>query len=500
MARERGAGKCMRIDARLHGARPNRLAVAVCAGGLSLLSQLAIAAEWTRSASMSVGQVYSDNVELASENENSDFYSTVMPTVSLQGQGARASVGVNAAMEMNNRSGGGTGNFNPLLNATGNAELIEDFFFTDVFARAAQTTTDPFQGSSRTSLSANENASTTYSYGIAPSVRRRLGGFATFNAGTQWDEQISANDDFDDSTQQNFNASLTSGTDFTRLSWGLVGEHTITDYSNNASAGEGQDDQYSSLSVPLGYRISRKWQLTSSVGREWRDYDADTSSRDDDTWDAGVVWTPSPRTSLTVGYGDQYFDNSPHFDFSHRSKRTTLRASYERTLTTSRDLRARTSSFGAENPFGLPFDPVTGQPIPLSGNRAFLDSGSIIDERFEASVAIAGKRTTLTLSGTQSQQTREDNSDEGTFNDLGLNFGRSLSGKLSLNGGVTWEGDEDPDGLTADTMIYDLGLNRRLGANTNLSFTYSYSDRDSERPDDDYTENRVFLNLTFNFE
>ncbi len=81
---------------------------------------------------------------------------------------------------------------------------------------------------------------------------------------------------------------------------------------------------------------------------------------------------------------------------------------------------------------------------------------------------------------------------------MDLNLSRALSGKLSLNGGVTWEGDEDPDGLTSDNMRYYVGFNRQLGVNTNLSLYYSYNDRDSERLDDDYTENRVFLNLTFN--
>ena len=121
----------------------------------------------------------------------------------------------------------------------------------------------------------------------------------------------------------------------------------------------------------------------------------------------------------------------------------------------------------------------------------------MIDERFEASVALQGRVTTLTLRGQRSEQTREDNSDEGTFDDLNLDLSRALSSKLSLSLGARWEGDEDPDGLTADTMRYYLGLSRQLGVNTSLSFNYQYSDRDSERVDDDYTENRVSLYLTF---
>jgi uncharacterized protein (PEP-CTERM system associated) len=477
--------------------RRGRFALATCAAGLCLLPGTALAAEWTRGANMSVGAVYSDNVELESRNEQDDLYGVVMPSLSLQGTGARANLNLDAALEMNSRSGGGTGNYNPYLNADGEAEFIEDFFYTSVFARAGQTTTDPFRASSDSSLTENENTGTTYSYGVEPSIRTRLGSFATFNASTRWDQQVSANDDFDDSAQQDYRASLRSGPDFSRLSWGIDGNHRITDYDDNAGGGNGQDDEYSSVTIPLGYRLSRKWQLTASVGREWQDYDAQESDRDDDTWDVGMVWTPTTRTSLNVGYGDRYFDNTPRFDFSHRSKRTTIRASYDRTLTTTRDLRARELDFGQDNPFGLPFDPSTGQPIPISENRGFLDSGSVIDERLQASIALQGRVTTLTLRGQRSEQTREDNSDEGTFDDLNLDLSRALSSKLSLSLGARWEGDEDPDGLTADTMRYYLGLSRQLGLRTSMSFNYQYSDRDSERVDDDYTENRVSLNMTF---
>jgi len=248
----------------------------------------------------------------------------------------------------------------------------------------------------------------------------------------------------------------------------------------------------------VGYRINRQWQLTGSVGHEWQDYDAYTSQRDDDTWDAGVVWTPSARTSLNLGYGDRYFGNAPRVNFTHRSKRTTFTATYDRTLTTSRDIRAQQRDVGVQNPFGLPYDPVTGRPLPASNNQTFLNSGSIIDERFETSLSVQGNRTTVTLSGSHSNQTREDNSEDGTFDDLYLNLSRSLSRTLSIYGGTTWEQDEDDNGATADTMRYYLGLSKEVGPRTSLGFNYSYSDRNSQTPDDSYKENRVYLNVTYN--
>jgi uncharacterized protein (PEP-CTERM system associated) len=476
--------------------RPGRLAVAVCAMGLCMMSGAVIAAEWTRSASLNVGQIYTDNVELASENEKDDLITVVRPTVSASGEGARASVDVNAALEFNDLSGG-SDNFVPLVNAQGNAELIENFFYTDVFARSNRVRTDPFRRSGDTALNEAENAETTYMYGISPYVQRRLGGFAEFQSRYRTDRQISADDGFDDSTQQEFNVSFVSGDDFTRLDWGLYGNTRTTDYSNNAGTGRGQDNDYSSADLRLGYRLNRQWRLTSSVGHEWREYDAETQDRDDNTWYAGFVWTPNSRTSLNVGYGDRYFENKPRFDLSWRKKRIELRAKYEHLLTDTRSVRGLNNDFSGTNPFGEPFDPVTGEPVPVSRNLTFQDAGLVSDERTEASIALQGMRTRIRLTGRHSEQTRGDTGEEAIFDDILLNANRRLSSKLSLNAGMTWEGDEDESGLTSDTLRYFLGLNRQLGARTSMAVNYSYAERDSQRPDDDFEENRIYVNFTF---
>ena len=472
--------------------------LAVVAGAsLGLLAGTATAAEWTRGASLSVGGIYTDNARLTPDHERSDFITVVRPSASLVGRGARASVVLSGALEFNDL-GGDSDNVNPFLNALGNVELVEDFLFIDAYARAYQTTVDPFRAYGDTPLNRAENSETAYMWGISPYLRKRFGSFANFEARYRTDDQISADNRFDDSTQQHLSASLTSGSDFGRIDWGLHAQQRRTEYSNNAGTGRGQDNEFSDADLRLGYRLNRQWRLTSSVGHEKHEYDAASRDRNRTTWSAGFVWTPNPRTSLAVSQEHRSFNNKPRVDFSWRKRHLNFHASYEYTLNDTRSLRARAGDLFGSDPLAPPqYDPVTGEPLPLSRDLTFLNAGMVADERFQSSLTLTGLRSTLTLNGRHSKQTREDSGEQAIFDDFSVRATRKLSRTLSLNGGVLWGRDEDNGGAQADTLRYSVGLSRQLGVHSSVALNYSHSERDSDRPLDDYTENRVYVNFMF---
>ena len=76
------------------------LPVLSLAAGLSL-AQSAASAEWERGAGVSVSSYYSDNICLASRDEEGDYVATVTPDVRLNGTGARTRVALNARVEFN---------------------------------------------------------------------------------------------------------------------------------------------------------------------------------------------------------------------------------------------------------------------------------------------------------------------------------------------------------------------------------------------------------------
>ena len=121
-----------------------------------------------------------------------------------------------------------------------------------------------------------------------------------------FDDQINDDSDVDDSTQDSASFNLSSGSYFGRFSWGLGADYRKTEYedrSGNVSATDNSDNEFISGDVSFGYRFSRKWQLTASVGKEWNDYQSTTDNVDGDTWSTGIVWTPNARTTVNLGYG-----------------------------------------------------------------------------------------------------------------------------------------------------------------------------------------------------
>lgn len=465
------------------------LSFSVLAGGLH-------AAEWSRSASLSVGGVYTDNRRLTPDHEKSDLYGVVRPSVALTGSGARASLMVNGALELNTRSGNGD-RIIPFLNANANAELLEDFLFVDVFAQAYQSTIDPFRAYGDTAQNDAENSETTYSWGVSPYIQKRFGSFASFQARYRTDDQISNRNRFDDSRQQSLDASLVSGPDFGRFDWGLYTNKRWTDYSNNAGTGRGHDDEYSSADLRIGYRLNRQWRLTASAGHEWREYDAALRDRDDNTWSVGFVWTPNPRTSLSVSQERRNFGNNPRVDFRWRKRHLDFHASYEHSLTDTRSIRALPGNIMGADPSLPQYDPVTGELLPILHDRTFLNAGMVADDRYSTGLTLNGLRSTLSLNATRSKQQREDTREDATFDDLTLNLSRRLSRTLSINVGAMWSRDEDGNDQRADTRRWIVGLTRQLGVRTSVSMNYTHSKRDSDRLLDDYTENRVYVNFLF---
>lgn len=481
------------IPSRSQPRRFRPLAVALGAS-LALLAAGAEAAVWSRSASLSVGEIYTDNVRLAPDHERSDFVTVVRPAVSLRGEGARARLVLDGALEVNDL-GGGSDNANPYLNALGNVELLDEFLFLDVYARAYQATVDPFRAHGDTSLDQAKNSETAYTWGVSPYLQKRFGSFATFNARHRADRQISDHNRLDDSTRQNFSTSLVSGSDFGRIDWGIHADRRKTEYSNNAGMGSRQDTEFTDVDLRLGYRLNRQWRLTSSVGHEWREYDA-VVDRDRDTWSLGFVWTPNERTLLAVSQEHRSFNNRPRVDFNWRKRHLEFRAHYSYAMSDTRSIRERAiESF--DDPLDPFYDPSTGAPLPISPELTFREAGFVFDERIDSSLKINGLRSTLSFSGRRSKQTREDTAEKAVFEDIGVRFTRRLSRTLNFNAGVLWGRDEDESGRQADTTRYLLGFSQQLGARTSMAFNYTHSRRDSDRVLDDYTENRVYVNFMF---
>ncbi|RMG37335.1 MAG: hypothetical protein D6720_03380, partial [Gammaproteobacteria bacterium] len=226
----------------------------------------------------------------------------------------------------------------------------------------------------------------------------------------------------------------------------------------------------------LGYRFNRQWSVDGSVGREWNDVPSTRNDSGGFRWSLNTTWTPNPRTSVRIGYGDRYFGSTPTLDVSYRRRKATLTASYSKVLT---DANSQLQA--------LAIDPVTGTVFPV----AILNKDVFIDERFTGTLSLKGKRTTVNFSATHSRQNYENKPDRSELTKLGVSASRSLSGRVSANASLNWYQQDQSATQSAQTWQGRVGMSVKTGPKSSLSVNYSYNQRDDDTPGESYEENRV---------
>jgi uncharacterized protein (PEP-CTERM system associated) len=460
------------------------------------LSETSSAADWTVSKGATAKLTFTDNSKLSEGGEESKVTTSISPRISFAGKGARASVKFNGSFQIDDR-GKGSQSFNPRIQSDGNAELVEDLLFIDADFKASQFAINPFRSSGVESGSDSGNVTTTYSYSVSPYIKKRLKGYADFLARYTYDEVIHAEDNLGDSAAQTVNLSLDSGREFSRVSWGLDGE------ARKVHAKEGDDSDFKSADANMGYRFNRKWSVNASAGREWNDFTSVQSDDDGKRWDLHAIWTPSPRTTLDIGYGQRFFGSTPSLNFTHRSRRSSIKLGYSRVLTDNRSL---IEAQVVRDVFGnIITDPniianpaiIANNPFLYTQNFTIINDSVLVNERLDASYTLKGKRSTLGVAADHSKQIYQDIFFNGNQKQMGVKafYDRTLDGKTSANTDVSWRRSETFLGEEADIISLGVGLRRELGPKTNLSLNYRHTDRDSDTANDSYDENRVTLAL-----
>lgn len=465
------------------------------------------AAEWTTGASVAPGVVFTDNVCLTPDNEESDVYGIVTPSFNIAGKGRRANLRLSTSIDLNNLSDGslrdngcGGGDFErdtllPNINAAADAILIDQWLFIDADATASQNEVSSFVAGGDDRADRRGNTNTTYRYSISPYIARRFKDLADFLLRYTYDDQYNTKDIVGESTENSALARIDSGTAFGPLSFGVEGNYSKVDYDDTPGRDLNNDSELKSAQFNLAYQLNRNWAANGYYGQEWNDF---VSSRDDidgDYWGAGGTWTPNSRTTVSAGTGDRFFGSTPWFNASHRYRRSLFSVDYQKTLTYSRDIR----TLGAQ-------DSLNGQPTSLTNSP-------ILDERFTLGYAYTGKRFNLGLNASYSDQTREGGDEdfnqpeldlnESEYTNINLTFSRPLAAGMSFSSGIGWADrkpkDDDNEFFTpSETWTFDAGLSRPFSDSINTSLNYRYTDRSSDNRLNEYQENRITFTVRIN--
>ena len=414
------------------------------------------AESWRITPSIAVNETLTNNLFLTSTNRTSDLVTGITPGISIEGQGARASLRLNYGLTQNLYARESSqNNRQNSLNAVGTLEAIEDWFFIDASGTISQQLISAFGQTSPSDANINNNQTETAYYSISPYIRGR------FLSSTEYLLRYTASTTSADSsvvsdtTTSQWLGRINGNTRWGPLSWSLDAS------SNSVQYDIGRDRNDTRYGLTLSYRLTPQFQFSLIAGRETTNL---VSLEDETHSDSGygIVWTPSPRTKLDARMTRRFFGNGYQISFSHRMPRSLV------SYTASRDISYQPVGVGntgqgsnydafyaiiaASNP-GLAPDAIRAQVNQVLQGRGVPADGTVVNGALtnrptlqklqQLSYALLGARNTLTFSATESQQQSlgvvsgltDDYSlaNEVTQRGFGIIWGHQLTGRSSLS-------------------------------------------------------------------
>lgn len=510
-----GAGRC----------RKRTWLLSISAALPALAAGPVLAAKWDIQPTLSSDVTYTDNVSLSrAGTERSDWVTQVTPGISIAGTGAQLKFNANYGAQFLHRAESGGNGVNHQFNGSGNAELVKQLLFIDARGSVFQQNVSLLGPQTDSNVNNTGNRATVRSFFVSPYLRHDFGASAQAEARLTHSTLSTDAADGLRSQTNGINLSIASGPAFKLYTWNVAYNRSSIDYSAQIP-----DVTTETISAGGKRMITSQFGLTSSVGYEKSDYAALGKSPSGAFWNAGLEWTPTPRTRVTATTGHRYYGNTRSFDLSHRTRLTTWGASYSESVTNTHAQALLPSSFSTAGYLDTLFlssvpDPAArqqavqnfitqnGLPSNLSVPLNFLTTQTILVKRWQGSFGIHGVRNTLLanvfrqssdaltagLAATGTGDFATSSTVQQTGGSVIWNWRFATHVSSNLSAGVTRS--EFPDiGRTDDAKYFRLGVSQQFQPRLSGSVNFRNIRNDSSIAGAGYVENAVTAALGYRF-
>jgi len=509
--------------------------------GLLLFYANAVAAGvWEIVPRASVAGIYTDNLDLTPDNEQSALIAEVTPGIYVDGRSGRFEAVLDYQMQnFISREFSSTINTSHQLDAKSTTELVDQLFFFDAGARAGQAIINADDTISLSNYNNNRNRTNVFSYTLSPYITPHFSNYADgilrySHSDVKYGSDGSSNNinrgGASDSTITRVDANLASGRFFKELSW--FGDYSKRDVSRDSST----DDSFEEAGGEARYRLSDTFSLVGQGGWVNNDYQSSSDINNGTYWAVGGFWQPSRfyslqaltgknlttgtvglyptvRTALNLTYRNRKVGLNPgktwSGSFAHRTRRTNWRAGYlEDTTTTQEQELLRQQGFRA-------VDPITGQvnPNPQPGdvvvNVPLPPIVSLTDEVIErkrafGTVGVNTGKTGVRVSVFHEKRDFQESGEQDTTRGISGSWDWRFAPRTNWILTGSWqriERDESIDSNAADRDFWFIQpqLRRQIRRYLDGSLTYRFVRQDSDDDRNDYDENSVIARVTAYF-
>ncbi len=289
---------------------------------------------------------------------------------------------------------------------------------------------------------------------VNPFIARQIGRYADFYLGfghQALDNDVDSDFDF---RQDTVGFSFSRNPRFGGFIWGVGGSYEKSRVNEDGL----RDYDSSALYASLGSTVGESVLLQLIGGQETNDFASlDEVPSSNSYMEARLNWTPSERTSLTVGFSDRFYAEGPTLSFTHRVRKSSMTASWARGVNNSRVALDSVTAFTETADAVVPTN---------SGSINFGDATSerlFVDERFSFEYKLAGRRSDFVVDAVYSDQ-------------------RELGGDLSRKQGIG-----------------RLAFDRHLSSLTTLRLQYEHLIEETVESEN-LNENRLGIRLIYNFD
>ncbi|WP_193369810.1 XrtA/PEP-CTERM system exopolysaccharide export protein [Pelagibius marinus] len=453
--------------------------------------------EWHVTYGASASQTFSDNIDQGpSGDREAGFVTRAGPNISIRGETARVTVGLNGSLAGVQQIGGDDEgvSLDPRINGTSKTEVLQDLMFFDLRAAISRQLLDSRQSTSTSGASiANRDLVATLT--ASPYVVHRLGDVANVEWRYSFSPVLVDAGNRSDVFSHEGSLTVDSGSAFRSFSW------TWTNRGGEEVRSQNGDITTASTDFGARYTLWQGFSLLGGIGYEYRDGDGSNDNNFDGmTWRVGFDWFPHPDLDLQATYGRRQDDESIDASLYYRlGPKTTLRASYAEALQTSQ--QRAIANLGR-----LVIDPITGELVDEATGQPFredelftFEDATTRTRTFRLNAEHRSGRNTFRLSGLAGTSEGGSAGDE-EFYRVNLAWGRPLSSTVDLtaSGGYQRSDFQDED-RTDDTFNANLGLTYQLSSNARAFASYGFQVRDSSASDESFVENAVTVGVTISF-
>jgi len=276
--------------------------------GVCCVSFAAVGGTWNTVPSVSVTEIYTTNVNLASSSmAEEEFVTQVAPELSISGEGRRMTTDFNYRMQATYYSGDISREDRVLhqLRSDINADLVEDWLFVDVDASLSQENIDPAGVRVVDDFSVTNNTTDVTTVSVSPYLRHSFGQILSSEV-----RYVRGRVDSD--------AGQVPRSDVEVISIDAVSWPGARRVGGRGSFVGRRDDfgvrAYSEsrlLEFDVWYAINSTFRLLVDSGWESNEFDlgigAEPTEIDESFWLVGFSWYPSASTSIESKYGERFF-------------------------------------------------------------------------------------------------------------------------------------------------------------------------------------------------